>query len=81
MNLGFQCTTQAKAGPEGNVNVSLSSTWVMRSVLHPSQNISSPAPESPQISVCLLKPEKGLTAHRLSLTPALPFLNQVEQVS
>lgn len=58
---------------EGNVNVLLSSTWVMGSVLHPSQNISSPAPESPQISVWLLKSEKGLPAHRLSRNSTLAF--------
>ena len=41
--------------------------------LHLSQSISPPAPESPQISMWLLKSEKGLTAHRLSLNSALAF--------
>lgn len=45
----------------------------MGSGLHPSQNMSSLAPESPQISVWLLQSEKGLTAHHLSLNSALAF--------
>lgn len=55
------------------MNVLLSSTWVMGSGLHPSQNMSSLAPESPPISVWLLQSEKGLRAHPLSLNSALAF--------
>ena len=73
MHLGFQCITQAKSWLEGDINVLLSSTWVTGSVLHPSQRISPTAPESPRISVCLLKRRTHSTLPQPKLQPCLSW--------